>query len=104
MAFRDIAEIIKNNGGGSHAFEKAAQAANAAAAAEPQKAAGYFLLGWEAMEFVNVFERMPVSQDAARAAQERLADHAAALDAAGDAPEAVLAALNAMVATYLAPR
>lgn len=100
MDYTTIASIIRENGNGTHAFDKAADAACVAAKEHPEKAAGFFLLGWEAREFVNVFERMPVSKGSATAAQNRLATNAEALEAAGDDAEKLLQVLNEMARTF----
>lgn len=96
MDYRDIARVIQEHGNGTHGFDKAADAALGAAKEHPDKAAGFFLLGFEAREFVNMFDRMPVTEGSAIAARKRLEVNADALDAAGDDGAMVLDVLNKM--------
>jgi hypothetical protein len=104
MAFSDLAQLIKDNGNGVRAFEKAARTAFAAARSTPGQATAYFVLGSEAADFADMYDRMPVTQAIADEAQKRFADHAARLDAAQDDPEQLVAALDAITADILADR
>lgn len=104
MAFSDLAQLIKDNGNGVRAFEKAATEAFAAAKANPDLAAAYFILASEATDFADVNDRMPVTKMDSDAAQARFAAHAAQLDAARAEPAQLVAALNAIVAEIIADR
>ena len=104
MAFSDLAQLIQDNGNGVRAFEKAAEEAFAAASKSPGLAVAYFVLGSEAADFSDVYDRMPVTKSISDAAQARFADHAAKLDAAIESPEQTVTALNEIVADILADR
>jgi hypothetical protein len=104
MAFSDLAQLIKDNGNGVRAFEKAAEEAFAAASKNPELAAAYFVLGSEAADFSDVYDRMPVTKVISDAAQERFAEHAAKLDAAFEDPSSTIAALNKIVTEILTDR
>lgn len=104
MAFSNIAQHIKDAGNGVRAFEEAADEAFRAAASQPELAVAYFVLASEAAEFVDVYDRMPVTKAISDAAQARFAEHAAKLDSAQQDSAETIAALNEIVSEILADR
>lgn len=104
MAFSDLAQLIKDNGNGVRAFEKAAEEAFSAAAKHPDLAVAYFVLASEAAEFSDMYDRMPVTKSISDTAQERFADHAKKLDAAIEDHAQMISALNEIVLEMLAER
>jgi hypothetical protein len=104
MAFYDLAKLIKDNGNGVRAFEKAAEEAFWAASKRPELAVAYFVLASEAADFSEMYDRMPVTKYISDTAQKRFAEHAEKLDAAIEDYEQMTGALNEIVLEMLADR
>lgn len=101
MAFSELAQLIEENSSGVGAFEKAAEQAFNAARQQPDLAAAYFILGAEATDFADSYDRMPITKAISDAAQARFAQHANDLDAASSDPAKLLEVLNRIVGENL---
>ena len=93
--FATLIDTLRDKGRGVHAYRSVADAALARARTEPATAAAWQLLAALAEDFLERYERMPLSSAELEAAFTRFAGHAEAFDAAAATPAAMLAALNA---------
>lgn len=103
--FLSILDELTQKGRGIHAYGAAAKLAFAQAQAQPAAAAGFYVLGKIAEEFVDLHERMPLSTEALAqffAHYEGVARTLETAHATGDAGK-MLAALNAVCAAPSLP-
>jgi len=97
--------MFMQKGRGIHAYGAAAKLAFAQAAERPEHAAGFYVLGKIAEEFVDLHERMPMSTEALTRFFAHYESVAQTLETALEAGDAatMLAALNKVCATPSLP-
>lgn len=94
--FNDLLTIVEENGKGIFAFQKCAEAARVRAADSAEQAAAWVLLAAITEEFVERYERMPITSDLTEQLNGLLAAEIERLDKAysGADPAQQLAAIN----------
>jgi len=80
--FTKITDIIRQKGNAVHAYRAAATAAQQAAIADPDRAVGYFMLGFAAQEFADMYYGEPLQAYIADMELVKLEGYARSLDAA----------------------
>lgn len=80
--FKDLSEIIDENGRSVRAYEICARTARNRAISEPENSAALFLLAMAAQRFVDSFDDQPITVDEAAKQGEKIGTYIESLDAA----------------------
>lgn len=101
--FAAVLDNLKQKGGGIHGYAALGEAARAAAKQAPERAVAYYLIATAAENFVETYERLPLSTQALVESSKDITRHIAEIEAAYQAGESagVLHALNAMSKSLL---
>lgn len=93
--FSDLVDLLDSKGRGLHGYDAVAREALDRARKDVSRATAWYVLAQLAEDFVDRFERMPLSRGAVQGTFGRFARHAAAFDAATGSTAEMLAALDA---------